>query len=241
MRRALVLISVCAAALAICSLSFAAVGTISSVNADGALATNWNLFCIPNIPLDPTPPAVLHIWDPAGDGSGLDGARYLFRYDAATQSMPQYDHWDPGPFGNMLVGDGYWVKLAPGEQTLIQYQGMTDNDTTDMWISLPKAGWSMIGHPYSYPEDEAAAVANPFPWASVEVTDGTVTKTMLEARNAGWLQSIVYWYDAPTQSMKTVGLPEDFQPCETLLAWHGYWVLTYVDNLALILTANPPP
>jgi hypothetical protein len=41
--------------------------------------------------------------------------------------------------------------------------------------------------------------------------------------------------------MYTVGLPTDYPATESLIAWHGYWVQSFVDNLALILTANPPP
>jgi hypothetical protein len=237
MTRALVLIGVIAALLTFCSSGFGAVSTIESPA--GALAAQWNLFAIPNIPLDPSPPAVLSQWDP-GDGSVLD-VRYFYRLDAATQTMIPYFMHDPDTFGNMLIGDGYWIKLEPTDSAVIQYSGMTDNDSTDMWISLPEAGWTLIGHPYGYPRDLAASEQNPFLWSGVEVTDGTVTKTMQQAADAGWITSQAYWVDSPTQSMYTVGLPTDYPATESLIAWHGYWVQSFVDNLALILTANPPP
>jgi hypothetical protein len=34
-----------------------------------------------------------------------------------------------------------------------------------------------------------------------------------------------------------MGLAEDFQDTSALLPWHGYWINSYRDNLALIVPA----
>jgi hypothetical protein len=206
-------------------------------------ATGWNLFALPAIPTTPGPGAV---FDEIGGDEGVD-YRSLYRWDAPLQGLVRFDMWAPDDFGNLLLGDGYWIRFDPGDPNQVSFTGITDNDSTDMWISLPKAGWTIIGHPYSYPQPETAPgepyyVGTPYLWDNVSVTDGTVTKSMYDAcqYGANWLDSTAFWFDSSNQSLINLGLSDDFPQCDSLIAWHGYWVRTFRDNLALILDAAPP-
>lgn len=233
------------------SIGFAAIDP--SVDAPaGALGIGWNLIALPAIPTNPSPIVVLNAFDtvngtPVDDGTGLD-MRRLYRFDGTNKNLIAWDSWSPDTFGGMLIGDGFWIKLLPGDPTTFSFEGITDNDTTDMWISLPTAGWHLIGHPFSYPApapDPSSSgqyhMGNPYPWASVKVTDGTVTKSLLDASQYGanWLRSVGYFFNSTNQSIVDIGLPEDWPSCDTLVAWHGYWIRTNKDNLALIMDAMP--
>jgi hypothetical protein len=180
------------------------------------LSAGKNLMAVPAVPLDPDPAAVF--------GSiPIDGV--LIRWDAATQSSHAYDEWDPDYFGNVLIGEGYWLTTASGASS--SYQGLTDTDSMDIWISLPKAGWNLIGNPFSYE----------YTWGDAKVTDGNETISLAEARDRGWLVSVATWWDASAGSSRDVGCPDDWCYTDLLLPWHGYWVRSNIDKIALILEA----
>ncbi len=205
---------------------------VETVTSPPVVKTGWNLIALPAIPTQPDPVSVLDEYTPP-DGSGIDGR--MFRYNAATQSLVPYDAWLPELFGNALLTDGYWLLVPGGSAEQFAFEGITDNNTTDMWISLPKAGWALIGHPFSYSVD----------WLTVQVTDGTKTISMEAAaktEDPAWLQSIGFWWNSELQGLRTLGLPgdPDWPESEALTPWHGYWIMTYKDNLALIVPASPP-
>jgi len=192
-----------------------------------------------------SPPSVLDEFDP-GDASGLD-ARRLMKWDFAKQSLLDLDRYDPSEFGSLLLGSGYWIKLNTGDPIRVSFSGVSDSDSTDMWISLPRVGWTLIGYPYSYPAPDATPgppyyTGTAYPWSSVKVTDGMTTKSLSEASqySAGWIRSVAFWYDTGSGGFVSLGLPDD-RPVEgSLIAWHGYWVKSLKDDLALIFEANPP-
>ncbi len=194
----------------------AALTTITSPA--GTVNAGWNLLALPGIPVDPTPTSVF--------GSiPIDGS--LYRWDAATQSILLYDTWSPEAFGNMLLTDGYW--LVTDAAGTISYPGLDDNDAMDVWVSLPKAGWAIIGNPFS----------TEFTWENAKVVDGNVTISLQQAaKTEGWLNSFGFWWDGSTQSLCDFGIPEDFASTGVLQAWHGYWVQSYVDKIALILESS---
>lgn len=249
-RSALVILAAFLAVQLLCTVGFADVETVTSPS--GVFDTGWNLFALPAIPVwdgDPAhapgyPPVVLNEWDP-GDGSGLD-ARRLMRWEPPIQSLLQFDMYNQSEFGSLLLGHGYWVRLGPTDAKEISFQGVTDNDDTDIWISLPRTGWTLIGHPFSYPAPDADPgppyyTGTAYPWADVKVTDGTSTKSMYGASQYGarWLRSVAFWFDSSTGSLIDLGLPSDYANEESLIAWHGYWVRSLKDDLALIVEANP--
>ncbi|HUV04008.1 MAG TPA: hypothetical protein VMX94_02755 [Armatimonadota bacterium] len=223
-----------------CSVCFAA-PTVTSP--PGAFSSGWNLFALPAFPTEPAPAGV---FDELGSDPGLrTGA--MVRWDACAQELIFFTRPFADDFGDLLPGSGYWIKLKRGDPTTVSFAGITDQDSTDMWISLPRAGWTLIGHPYSYPSPdqepgEPFYVGEAYPWQSVSVTDGIETKTLLDASQyrAHWMSSNAYSFDSLSQGMVTIGLPDDCPMCDSLVAWHGYWVRTYKDNLALIMEAKEP-
>lgn len=194
----------------------AALTTITSP--PGTVNAGWNLMTIPGIPIDPAPASVL-------PPIPLD--QMLYRWDAATQSLVYYDSWLLEQYGNMLLTDGFWL-VTDAPQT-ISYAGLDDNNSMDVWISLPKAGWAIIGDPFD----------REYTWENAKVVDGNVTISLQQAAKVeGWLNSSGYWWDSSTQSLCDFGIPDDFPSFETLQAWHGYWVQSYVDKIALILESS---
>ena len=192
------------------------------------VTAGWNLLGLPGIPLNPDP-SKPHYQLPGVFGSiPVDGR--LYRFDAATQGLYAYDEWaePPTTFGNMLLADGYWLKADSGGN--ISYSGLNDNDAMDVWVSMPRTGWILMGNPFSYS----------FPWQNAKVTDGNVTVDIeTAARTNGWLESVGYWFNNQTQGLIEIGLPDDYSPSDTLQPWHGYWFRSKVDKIALIFPSIP--
>ncbi|MDI6829238.1 MAG: hypothetical protein QME62_12225 [Armatimonadota bacterium] len=180
-----------------------------------AIWPGWNLISIPGIPLNPDPPTIF--------GSIPISPNKLFRFDAATKSFIAFDEWTPYEFGGMLLTDGYW--LLSTAACRFSYEGLDDNETMDVWVSLPKTGWTLMGNPFN----------REYYWADTKVTDGNITVSLEDAgRTHNWLSTTAWWWDAQSQSLGTLGLPDDFPSAESMAAWHGYWVESYVDKIALI-------
>ena len=200
------------------------VGSIASTSASvtdlsGTLYPGWNQIALHGVPIDPAPPSVFD------NGMRLDSM--LYRWEGATQSMYMYDEWNPDAFGNLLLGEGYW--LFSDTELPYSYSGLDDTDSMDIWISLPKAGWTMIGDPFS----------KEFPWENAKVTDGNVTVSMQVASKVNnWLNSTAYWWEGDTQSGYDLGIPEDWPSTLNMKPKHGYWVNSYQDKLALILESE---
>ncbi len=180
----------------------------------GVVVNGWSLLSLPVQPADPDPAVVFN-------GIDIDGR--LYRWDNPTQSLFIYDSWGPEQFGEMNLENGYWLdSFSPGT---ISYQGIPSSATTHD-ISLPTAGWAIIGCPFPVEKQ----------WPSTTVRHGADTASILDASHTnGWLNSSGYWWDASTQSLVDFGLPEDFASWETLQPWHGYWVQTYVSGLTLTI------
>jgi len=157
----------------------------------------WQLITAPLVPFNPDPTSVF--------AGAPDGLNYnLIRQDPSS-GMISYDEGDPGSFGNVLLGDGYYLHCY-GDGT-IQYTGVPDGvpDTTgkktDMWISLPGdqgdgqdlGGWHIIGTPYNHnvPVNKGGA----FTGNNISFTDGTTLKTWSEATAANWVSSLMFGTD----------------------------------------------
>lgn len=191
----------------------------------------WNCISAPLVPFNPDPLSVF---------SGINVVGTLSRYDAPSQSGVIYDDLEPEVFGNILLGDGYWL-LSDGTYT-VSYDGVPDGvpdgsgNMTDMWISLPgnqldpadAGGWHLIGQPFDH---DTNVVANLY------LTDGTTLKTWEEAVDAGWCGNTLFAFDPTTQS--GLGVSYDIADDDHLRANQGYWFYTQKDNLALIIPAQP--
>ena len=204
------------ATVCICSLAFAGI-----VNETDPLYEGMNQFTLRGVPINPDPATILV-------GQALDQG--LYRWDAATQTQYLYDSWAPLNFGNLLLSDGYFLFCSgPGSYS---YDTLSDVDSMDVWISLPKQGWSLIGNPYSYP----------YSWDNAKVTDGNVTVSMqVAAKTNNWIQSVGFWWNAVEQSQYDIGITEDWSWTTDMPVKHGIWIWTWVDKIALILEAAPPP
>ncbi len=84
-------------------------------------------------------------------------------------------------------------------------------------ISLSK-GWNLFGH----------SSIEPFNWSEALVSDGTETKSILEADD--WLQSTIYYFDSENHIYRfTPGDDSHLRPSK------GYWLYAVEDNLTLTL------
>ena len=217
----------------------------SLVLASAACATNYqevlyphssgaygnNLIAMRGVPFDPDPISVF------GDVNLIDGA--LSRLTPTSGNTETYFSFQEpgGPFGGMLLGDGYMIQVA-GSQVTISYDGVADGvpdgagQMTDMWVSLPgvtgrEGGYHMVGHPFDH---------NVL-WANVQVTDGTQTIPVMDAVNLGWLDGYWAYLDAPTQSTFNVD-PDEIMGSAYMEPGRAYIVFTRKSNIALIIPAN---
>ncbi len=211
-----VLLLVLLAVLCLCSLASAGI-----VHVDEHLWAGANQICMQGVPINPDPLVVFA-------GIPVDSDVPLYRWDAATQTQYLYDVWAPWNFGNILMGDGYTIYCtAPADYG---YDTLSDVDTMDVWISLPKAGWSLIGNPYSVP----------YNWENAKVTDGNTTVSMQVASKVNnWMQSTGFWWNAAEQSQYDIGITEDWPSTINMPTKHGIWINSWVDKIALILETTP--
>jgi len=169
----------------------------------------WNLLSLPGQPKDPDPAVIF------GSGDVIDGR--LYRWYAPRQSMLLYDMFSPDMFGAMNISEGYWLKAAAADT--ISYDGFAAL-TDDRWISAPK-GWKIMGMPFNHSSW----------WPDWRATDGTAMKTIYDASQypgqANWMSSVGYFWDAAKQSMRSIGLEDDFPWTSQLDPWYGYWVKTF--------------
>jgi len=203
---------------------FAGVALASVTTHTYVAPPGWSLMGLKGIPLDPDPVSVF------GSEEIIDSK--LIRWNAVAQGMHTYNMFDPELFGNILFTDGYWLDNISGSNETISFSGLNDNDTMDIWVSLPKQGWTMIGYPFSYP----------FLWKNAKVTDGNTTKSLYDASQwgANWISSVGFGWDEVGQGMFDIGIEEYDYPMEvSLRPWHGYWIESKVDKTALILESIP--
>jgi len=188
----------------------------------GTINAGWNLISIPIEPATPNPPVVFR---------GLNIDANLYRWDKETASVVAYDAWNPATFGMLSADEGYWLRLdAPA---IIKCAGA--EVTTDRYIKLPQAlpypsaAWTIIGYPFETAQE----------WQNCEIYNPNApepkTRSVAEAKTAGWISSMLWSWDSTTQSVIDVGLPEDWPMSTQIEPWHGYWMRTFVNGLELII------
>lgn len=192
-----------------------------------------SLLALPNVPLNPDPISVFAT-------SGIDPTYIITRWDAVGQGYASYDGWEgePGAFGNMLLGDAFWL-VANGTET-ITYPALDDGvGLTDMWISLPGAGngiggSQIIGVPFAH---NVAVDKGSYTGDNIFFTDGTALLTWGQACQApyNWVSpTMTYWYGV---GYDDVWFDNTAGPYE-LETGKGYWISTFRDNLAMIIPAT---
>lgn len=188
----------------------------SITSPQGALTQGFNLFSLPYTTLDYTPSALF---------GGLPVANILYRWNSAIQDFVLFDGNPAGPFGRMNQGTGY-AYLAPMSGQ-ITFNGFASN-TNDVRISLPKEGWSLIGHPF----------ATPIKWYDMKLTNGSETIGLLDAVAEGWIGRIAFTWDPVSGGFGYVGTgARGSRFDDSLRPWKAYWVSTNQDDLALIVPA----
>lgn len=158
------------------------------------------------------------------NGIALDGR--LYGWDNPTQSQTMYDEWIPELFGKIKNNTGYWLNLADSDLgKTISYQA--EELTSPQTISLPKAGWSIIGNPFNQ--------TIPIDGGKIYVIKNGERKTFCEAGqpDVGWISATMYWWNNQGQSLFNAGCPDDFPQSEEIQPWHGYWLRLYQDDLTL--------
>jgi len=155
--------------------------------------------------------------DPVVVFAGLPINDQLVRWDCPTLRYVGYWDLDPGDFGPLKVGEGYWLML--NQPTTISYQGYPDDAATS--ISLPLPGWHLIGYPHAY--------------SGTDVNQCSLTGT--SAPPICSVMPIYGWYPAQLRYWEVGcdGAPINdsklLQPCQ------GYWLNTSVAGLTLTIPA----
>lgn len=214
-----------------CVASFAATATLD-------VYSGWQTIGVPLVPLDPQPNHVLNLLDWDGDtpslnrynGTAVPPGYETYNYDYATG----YD----AAFGGLLLGEGYYLFSSSGASMTVTglengVPATPGGAKTDMWISLPKAGWNLVANPYAQELAIDQDTGVPFSF-----TDGTVVKSWPEAVNAGWVGEVGQRVDPASGLWIMAGINyyEEWSWKQST----GYFLNTGVDNLALIITAPSP-
>jgi len=187
----------------------------------GSIPAGWSLVSFPVEPAHATPLTVFK-------GGPIDAN--LYGWGNETQSLRMYDAWMPSAFGPISADEGYWLQTtSPGT---LKCAGRLQ--TTPRHIMLPHTlpdpsnAWTIIGYPFETAQE----------WGNCTVYNPNAvpdTKSILDARDAGWISSMLYGWDSATQSLINVGLPDDWPTTTQLEPWHGYWLVSKADDLRLII------
>lgn len=225
-----------------CLLVLVASAVCSAATAMYDVYQGFNLIAAPIVPFNSDPTVVF-----AGSHDGVDGT--LSRWDP-TNGGVYYDSLDPGGFGNILLGEGYWLQQTGTGHITIDgvLDGVPDGSgkKTDMWISLPGnqadagvnppsgGGWHLIGNPFDdvIPVDSGSGVGD-----RIKFTDGTVLLNWSEAANPPYA-----WVSATLSGWTPAGGGVDVQfdglgSDDSLRPGMGYWLQTTKDNIAMIILA----
>jgi len=167
----------------------------------------WNLISMPGQPQNSDPTVVFN---------GFDIAGTLWKWSAWTQSLSSYDPWEPQAFGAVSSSTGYWLNADMPRP--ISYSGYADSltDPVDKRIQLG-VGWNIVGVPFTH---------NTY-WADWQATDGGITLPIADAADFAWVDTLAWGWDAATQALFDVNLPDLWPASDQFNSWHGYWVNSY--------------
>jgi hypothetical protein len=177
----------------------------------GFIDPGWNWISIPLEPLD-------------RDAASIFGAEFvtnkLYMWDRVRKTVLLY----PDDFHDLHIGEGYM--LRSGVVQTPSYLGLAWH--SDVYISLPTAGWSWIGHPQR----------SPVPLASLRVYNDSEEETRTVAQDiaagsgawANW--NLIYW-DSYRDTARIVSVANGDD--DTLRPWYGYLIWTNTEYLTLIV------
>ncbi|KPJ64737.1 hypothetical protein AMK68_00705 [candidate division KD3-62 bacterium DG_56] len=189
----------------------------TATSPEGWLKAGWNMISLPLAPANPDPAEVFK--DESGTPIAISGN--LHRYNHAGAGYVTYHDFDPSPFGEAGVEDGYWLHLSA--PTTISYMG---SGISDVQLHFLTTGWYLIGCPTNGRALDDIQVTNEGESRTVSLYDAMYTER--------WIGTRLYWYDASRYSYAACG----FDPwCDTdsLATWAGYWIYCWQDNLILVM------
>jgi len=220
--------------------------------------STYSLIALPQVALDPAVGGS-QAANKNGDPNGVFG-----KYNTSANFTLQYwngggyETWSDHattPFTSMTLGTGYWctgsalpaggvvsyAALLDGVPELNPSTGapVTDsagnNEQTDMYISLPgeqvgTGGWTIIGMPFNH-SVAINATGDGNSGSRILFSNGQQTLGWKAAVNAGWVSSgMLRWNGGGYATHGYSG-----SATKTLTPGYGYWVQTYIDNLAVII------
>lgn len=190
----------------------------------GVLSPGWNFVSLPIEPANTTPMVVFR---------GLNVNDRLIGWNKENQATKTLSMATPDAFGQISADEGYWLYLEPGQTVKFSGKAMTNDRHIKLPQTLanPAGAMTMIGYPFQSPQPvDNLRVYNPNAPEPKE-------RSLAEARNAGWVSSLLYGWDAVWQGLFTIGTDEDWAEYGMLEPWHGYWFTSYVNELELIIPA----
>jgi len=144
----------------------------------------------------------------ACEGAGNVLENNIYSYDGSYKIYP-YD------FTIFELGKAYWVRLD--YPCNLSFYGKA---TRKYRIPLGAAGWKMFGNPVNNPVEVLNSTQFYF------IHNGE-SKGFEDAVSSGWIATPIYAYNNGY-----VSIPDEIS---TIEPWNGYWLLTLVDNLTLVL------
>jgi hypothetical protein len=212
---------------------FAMLLMITAASADTAYITvnaGYNLISAPLVPYNPAPSAVFR--DTNNAALTINGGR-LQKFDTPSGGYLNYTP-SSQTWGGILLGTGYFLRNDTGSAITVEYLGVpngvpdVNNNKTDMWISLPTAGYNMIGNPFN----------NNISWPSCLMTDGSTTVSIPTAKttNLWWTGSLQYFNNSTGGFLNISVSPTSSS--RYMKPNMGYYLTTLKANLALIIPAT---
>jgi hypothetical protein len=175
------------------------------------------MISLPLMPSNPDPAEVFK--DESGTPIAISGN--LHRYNHAGAGYVTYHDFDPSPFGEAGVEDGYWLHLAA--PTTISYTGSAISDAR---LHFPTSGWYLIGCPMNSRSLNEIEVTNEAESRTVSLYDAMYTER--------WVGTKLYWYDHSSYNYATCGF-DPWCDADALSAWAGYWIYCWQGDLTLAM------
>ncbi|MEN6358307.1 MAG: hypothetical protein ABFD83_14640 [Armatimonadota bacterium] len=190
----------------------------------------WNLIAAPLVPYNSTPSSAF---------SGITVMNRITRFDAVSGGDVALTIYTEDEFGNILLGDGYW--LSQSQDGSVTIDGIADGVPTngvitDMCISLPgvtdgEGGWHLISNPYNHEVPVGEDGVN------IKFTDGITLKTWKEAAESEWVSNNMIGFDGCLGSDLDTSYTV-YASMNSLLPFHGYWLATSRSNLCMIISGT---
>ncbi len=155
---------------------------------------------------------------------GLDASRLtdnLAIWNPLFKKYERYSEKYTNAGYNLLLssldaGKGYWMKSAEGFTLVIE--GTPKALTQDVSVQMYE-GLNMVGIPYT----------SPISMTALKFSDGTTTKSFMDAYQSGWLESFAWYYPGQDKGFQLVD-PTVSGAESTLQPGKGYFIYSYING-----------